>query len=413
MKMTETIAWAASTRVVRLLWIGRTAVWVTDQISEIAVIWFTWTLTNSSVMVGLVALVVRSPFWLIGWAAGMVADRHRPDRLLLWTNSIGVLIALMLPLLYTLDLLTFPVLMLLAFLLSCLKTLEMPALVAMVPSAVPANQIRPLNSVLDNSKRFGRLVGQSAASALQALVPVPLLFIFVAAGLALMASIARHLPTKAAMSGAPRRTVSADLRQGWRALGADRPLVLIVACFALYNLAYATGYFVLLPRLFGAELAGGGSLYGIAVAVFGLGGLASNLLMGSARGHGDRSIFAAFLWFGFWFALLSLDPPTPLALLFVHLAGWAIPSMDIGTASMINERVAAGNQGKVFTFFRYLAELGMAGGLLLGGLLAEALGSRGALLTIFAYLVVLVSSFWFLSARAQRRPARMGGPQQP
>jgi MFS transporter, DHA3 family, macrolide efflux protein len=410
MKMTETIAWAASTRVVRLLWIGRTAVWVADQIAEIAVIWFTWTLTNSSVMVGLVALVARSPFWLIGWAAGLVADRYRPDKLLLWTNSIGVFIALALPLLYRLDMLTFPVLVLLAFLLSCLRTLEMPALVAMVPAAVPADQIRPLNSVLDNAKRFGRLAGQSAASALQALLPVPLLFIFVAAGLALMASIARHLPSKAAISNAPRRTVPADLRQGWDALAADRPLVLVVACFALYNLAYATGYFVLLPRLFGSDLEGGGSLYGIAVAAFGLGGLASNLLMGGARGHGEKSIFAAFLWFGFWFALLAVEPPTPLALLFVHLAGWAIPSMDIGTASMINERIAAGNQGKVFTFFRYLAELGMAGGLLIGGSVVQALGSRGALVTMLAYLVVLVGCFWFLLARAQRRSVMLKEP---
>ena len=56
---------------------------------------------------------------------------------------------------------------------------------------------------------------------------------------------------------------------------------------------------------------------------------------------------------------------------------------------MINERIAAGNQGKVFTFFRYLAELGMAGGLLIGGALVQALGSRGALVAMLVYLVVL------------------------
>ena len=411
--MTETIKWAASTRLVRLLWIGRTAVWVADQISEIAVIWLTWTLTNSSVMVGLVAFVVRSPFWLIGWAAGLVADRHRPDRLLLWTNGTGVLIALALPLLYELQALSLPVLMLLAFLLSCLKTLEMPALIAMVPAAVPADQIRPLNSVLDNAKRCGRLAGQSVASALQALLPVPLLFIFAAAGLALMASIAKNLPSNTAITNNTRRTIQADLRQGWHALKADRPLILVIACFALYNLAYATNYFVLMPRLFGSELNGGGSLYSMALAAFGLGGLASNLLLGSARGQGEKSIFVAFLWFGFWFALLSMKPPILAALLFVHLAGWAIPLVDIGTASMINERIAGGNQGKVFTFFRYLAELGLAGGLLFGGRLAETLGSRWTLVTMFAYLVLLVSCFWFFWARAQGQSIQIVGPRQP
>jgi MFS family permease len=392
--MTELVPWAASTAPVRQLWFGRSAIWAADQIAEIAVIWFTWSLTGSSVMVGLIAFAVRSPFWIFGWLAGVVADRHSPIRVLVLTNALGAAIALSLPLLHVAQLLNFPLLVACTFLLSLMKTLEMPALVGIVPMVVQTDEIRRLNTVLDNAKRLGRLVGQGAASVLQAIVPAPALFVVVTAALAWMAWVARGLVLARPAAPSTRRSLGADLRAGWAALRAEPALLALVACFALYNIAYATAYYVLLPRLFGSDAEGGGTMYGIAVAAFGLGSLLSNIVLPHSRRSTERTIFASFLWLGLWFSALAFEPPTAVALLLVHIAGWAIPAMDIGMSSMVNERIAMGDQGKVFVFFRYLAECGMGAGLLIGGWLTDSMGSQVALIAIPVYLVVLVGACW-------------------
>ncbi|UXY15799.1 MFS transporter [Chitiniphilus purpureus] len=389
------LEWARLERNVQLMWLGRTCTFFAEQTAEIALIWFTWQLTKSSSQVGLIIFLVRMPFWAFGWLAGIYADRFSRQRIVISANVVGAMLAGLIPMLYVFNLLNFVLLAILAFLFSLSRAIEQPALGAQIPDIVPVERIPMMNTVLDNTKRIGRLLGPLLSSLLQIVFAVPLLYVFVAVALAIMSICSHSLklqePLRQFKTGS---SIWEDLSAGWQVLRANRQLFLTVICFAFYNPVYAVAYWVLLPRFFSLEMGGTGSVYSLAIAFFSIGALISNLaigVFGIRTKH--RSVLLGFVFVGFGFSLLSIAPNTPSAICIVVLAAIGIPLMDIGIASLINECIPREHQGKVFALFRYFAEIGLAIGLLIGGFLADKIGSRASFAFLGAYILPLVGVF--------------------
>ena len=402
-----TMSWAASDRNVRLVWLGRTCTFLAEQISEIALIWFSWQLTNSSAQVGFIIFLVRIPFWAFLWLAGVYADRFSRQRIVTGANLVGSAIGLLIPTLFLFDLLNYALLAFLAFLFALSRAVEFPALSAQIPELVPVERIAVMNTILDNTKRIGRLIAPLLSSLLLIVLAVPYLYGVVAVALIIMSACSYLLRIEAPRRPTASKSIREDLKAGWEALLADRPLFLTIICFALYNPVYAIAYWVALPRFFGIEMGGSGSWYSLAVAAFGAGALVSNLMIGAlGLRNKDRGALLGFISVGLGFSLLALAPNLPIAILIVALTALGIPLMDIGVASLINERITSEHQGKVFALFRYFAEIGLAVGLLVGGYLVDQLGSRTSLAYLGIYVVPLVGIFALVIRSASKQVAQ-------
>lgn len=401
----ELLGWAFSERNVRLVWIGRTCAFLAEQVGEIALVWFTWQMTHSSAQVGLVALLVRMPFWAFGWLAGIYADRFPQKTIITGANLAGAAIALLIPLLHGFGWLNASNLAVLAFLFTLSRAAELPAVSAQLPGLVPAGRLWMMNTVLDNTKRLGRMAGPLLAALLQLFLPVPSLYVAAALALGVMACCSHSFSVHNPVRIAPSSRIADDVRVGWRELRADRPLFYTILCCVLYNPVYAVAYWVLLPRFCSMEMGGGGSLYSMAIALFNAGALASNIMLGiSGVRSVRRGLLLGFLILGCSLSLLSLATSAWGVFLLVALAATGLPLMDIGVAALINERIARGHQGKVFTLFRYGVEVGLAVGLLGGALLAGTFGSRASFALLGVYTVPVVAVFaWVLRERPRPR----------
>jgi MFS transporter, DHA3 family, macrolide efflux protein len=392
------LRWTISTPAVRFLWVGRLCTYFAEQLVEVALVWLVWQQTGSSAKVGLTVLVSRAPFWLFLWLAGMYADRAPRRVIILCSNAAAAAIAGAIVLLFAFERLSYPTLMALTFLFAATRTLELPAVSAQLPDLVDADRVRSLNIVLDNTKRVGRLAAPLLASVLMLASPAPYLYAWAAIALLIATSCFFLTAPRAAVRQPSPGRFWQGLTEGWGALRSDRALLALVLCFAFYNPVYAISYWILLPRLFGGDLGQHASTYSLAVAVFAGGALISNLVVttcGLSRPF--RTTIVGFACTALCFAMLAFAPDLRAALLLVALAAVGIPLMDIGLSTLINERVDPKFQGRVFSLFRYLAEIGIAVGLAIGGLMADQIGTRWSYVAVGAYIApVLVVFSWYL-----------------
>ncbi len=402
------VTWMLSDRNVRFLWIGRSGTFLADQVAELALIWFTWDITHSSVLVAMVAFLVRAPFWALGWFAGIYVDRVSRQRLITSTNLVGAGLAIAIPVTYAMDAINFAALSVLALMLAISRVIELPAMNAQLPELVEPSRVGALNLVMDNTKRIGRMIGPLVSSLLHTVLATPFLYFLVATGLMTMSYCSTRMRITRPSHNSKVSNVRADLATGWRVLQNDRPLFLAILCFGLYNPVYAIGYWIVLPRFFNMDLSRAGDFYGWAVTAFSIGAFCGNVVI-SALGRFPRfrGMLAGFVVVGGGFGALAMTANVGTAAIAIGLAAIGIPMMEIGIGSLINERVPKEHQGKLFALYRYFAELGLAVGLLAGGFVVDRLGARTSLAMLVAYVVPLVIAFHLLVQRAQRNEERM------
>lgn len=116
-------------------------------------------LTGSVFLVGVVNLAQFTGVLLLGYWAGVAADRFDRRRLLLVTQSASTTISATLAILAALDLVTVPVMMGAALLLGVAQTFNTPAMLAMVPQLVPAAILSPAVALNIVTMNVARAVG--------------------------------------------------------------------------------------------------------------------------------------------------------------------------------------------------------------------------------------------------------------
>jgi DHA3 family macrolide efflux protein-like MFS transporter len=387
----DRLLWVVRDRNPRLLWLGRSSTYLGDQLHEIALVWMAWELTRSSTLTGLAAFATRAPLWALGSLAGVYADRLPRQLTIIAANGASAGLAFAIVLLFAVDGLPYPVLVLMAFLLGVTRSLEAPAVNAHMPSLVPAEAITRINAVADNTKRVARLSASLLVSALKHVLAVPGFYTIAGIAYLAMSACAAMFRSRHA---SPRVTTGRFLPEfvdGWRALRADRVLLFTVTCFALYAPGYAAAYWVGLPRLAGDTLGGGIGAYSFAVGAIAAGGLIGNFCVTVVNPrHHAIATMSGILVVGVGFALMAAASTISMVGLVAFFAAFGLPLMDIGVPSLIHERVLPLYVGRVYSLWRQFAEAGIAVGLLVGGPLVDGLGPRAALV-VFGGCAVLVA----------------------
>jgi DHA3 family macrolide efflux protein-like MFS transporter len=420
------LLWVIRERNARLLWVGRSSTYLADQLHEIALVWMAWELTRSSTLAALAAFATRAPLWALGSFAGVYADRLPRQLTVIAANGVSAALAFAIVFLFAVGILPYPVLVLMAFLLGVTRSLEAPALIAHIPSLVSTEAITRINTVADNTKRVARLSASLLVAALRHVLPVPGFYAIVGVAYLAMSGCAAMFRVRHVSSRGTAGRFLSELVDGWRALRESRVVLLTVACFALYNPAYAAAYWVGLPRLAGDTLAGGVGAYSLVVGAIAAGGLAGNLCITvvAPRNHALATI-SGILIVGLGFALMAASPGMAMVIVIAFALGFGFPLMDIGVPSLIHENIAPQHLGRVYSLWRQFAEAGIAMGLLVAGPLVDWLGPRGALVLFGSYVApVALVSFVFVSKTSCRStgtyqrtetalPARVPGERGP
>jgi MFS family permease len=366
----------------RLFFAGQILSLTGTWMQQIALPWLVYRLTGSVKLLGVVAFATQIPALLLAPLAGVMADRWNKYYILLVTQTLSMLQAFALGLLYYYGHIQVWQIIVLAAFLGLINAFDMPTrqafVIQMVDNRDDLNNAIALNSMMFNSARVigpsiaGIVIAASSEGACFILNTVS--FLFVIASLLLMKIAPRQKK--------PRTThVLHDLKEGYFYVTGFTPLRFIMLLLALVSLV-GMPYSVLMP-VFAGKIIGGGSLtLGFLMASAGAGALTGAIYLASRKtvvGLG-RIIPISTATFGLGLIAFSFSRMLWLSLPLMYFTGLGMMTQMVASNTIIQTIIDDDKRGRVMSFY-VMAFIGTAPfGSLIAGALASVIGAPDTLL---------------------------------
>jgi MFS family permease len=367
----------------RLYFSGQSISLLGTWIQQVAMSWLVYRLTGSAFLLGLTAFASQIPILIFAPLGGVWADRFDRRKLLIATQALALIQAMVLALLTYMNLIEVWHILVMAVLLGIVMATDTPVRQSFVSELVPDRGDLPgaiaMNGFVQNA---GRMIGPSLAGLLIALSSEA--FCFLMNGISKVAVII----IVALMQIDVRATKSASapllrgLKDGAIYAAGLLPVRLLLPMVALISFM-ATPYQALMP-IFAAEVFNGDArMLGILIGAAGLGGSSGLIYLAArrdVRGLARHIVFGALLT-GVSLMIFGESRWLWLSLAAIMLTGFGIILVAMGTSMILQTIVADEKRGRVMSFLT-VAFLGMSP---LGSFVAGSLAHKfGAGHTLFA-----------------------------
>jgi len=342
-----------------------------------AVAWLVWRMSHSAVLLGLVGFASRIPTFVMAPFAGMLVDRVDRHRLVILTQILSMIQALMLAaLMYSGHIAIWHVIAL-SLLLGVINALDVPArqsfVVQMLDRREDLNNAIALNSTMVNG---ARLIGPSIAGIIIAATGEALCFLL--NGLSYIAVIAGLLMMRVQPNARVGRhtAVLDNLREGFRYAFGFQPIRSLLLLLALVSLTGAS-YTQLLPIFAEQILHGDARTQGFLISAAAVGALAGALYLASRRDV--RGLGRVIAWapavFGAGLIALGLSDRLWLTFPIMPVIGLGLMVQMAATNAVLQTIVDDDKRGRVMSLYS-MAFMGMVPlGCLLAGTVAQFIGA--------------------------------------
>lgn len=367
----------------RLFFSGQSISLIGTWMQRIAIGWLVYRLTNSPFLLGIVGFSGQIPAFLLAPFTGVLADRYNRHRILITTQTLAMLQALILALLVLFHLIETWHIVVLSIVLGIINAFEMPTrqafMVEIVEDKNNLSNAIALNSSMVNA---ARLLGPSTAGILIVAAGEGICFLINA--ISFVAVILSLLLMKIERKHTAQRhaKVWTELKEGFRYAAGFAPIRDILLIFALVNLV-GMPYVVLMPVFARDILHGGPSAFGYLMGSAGLGALLGAMYLASrknVRGLIKRVPIAVTL-FGVALIAFSISRVLYLSIGLMLLAGIGQMNLMAGSNTLLQTMVDDDKRGRVMSFFT----MAFMGATPVGSLIAGSLASKiGAPWTVFA-----------------------------
>jgi MFS family permease len=392
----------------RLFFIGQGISVIGTWMQQLAMGWLVFRLTGDAFLMGMVTFAAQIPCSVLMPFVGVFIDRWDRHRVVIVTQSLALVQALVLALLVMFDLIVYWQLIMLSVFSGCINAVDMPARQAFLPEMLTTKDDLS-NAIALNSSLFNgaRLLGPALATALIYFVGEATCFLLNAISyVAVVAALlAMKLPPR-------RRPVHVThpvrgLQEGFRYVFGFPPIRSLILLVAMLSFV-AVPYSVLMP-LFADQILGGGvGTFGLLTTAAGVGALTGAIYMAwrtSVVGLGSRIVLAGTLA-GLALLAFSTSHRLGLSLGLLPLVGLGLMVTLAGCNTILQTLVEDDMRGRVMSMYT-LAFMGTApfGSLLAGGLATW----KGPQTTVFVSgIACLVGTFLFArrlgALRAMVRP---------
>jgi MFS family permease len=297
----------------RRVWLAQSASSIGDGIVLVAITLFVTDLTGNPTDVGVVlfaGLVTLVAFLLIG---GVWADRLPRQRVMLTADVARVALHGLLAALIFTDAVEIWQMVVIEACYGAVTAFSIPAYNGLVPRTVPAAEVQDAQALSGLTFNFAELTGPALATALVLGIGAGWAFLLDAATFAVSALLLTGVrAVGTAPAAAERRTMFAELGEGFREVSSRPWLWVTVVVFALaVPLAYAP-LFVLGPTI-ARETYDSAAVFGVVTAAYGAGALAGALV--GFRWRPRHPMRAAFLVIATWpLMVIAFAVGAPLAL---------------------------------------------------------------------------------------------------
>ena len=389
----------------RLYFFGQSLSLLGTWIQQVAMSWLVYRMTGSAFLLGVTAFASQVPILIFAPLGGLWADRFDRRKLLIASQLLALLQAMVLALLTYSGSIEVWHILVMAVLLGIVMATDTPIRQSFVSELVPAKQDLPaaiaMNGFVQNA---GRMIGPSIAGLLIAVSSEA--FCFFANGLSKIAVvvIVAMMRIDVRATKAASTPILRGLKEGVLYATSLLPVRLLLPIVALVSFMISP-YQALMP-IFAAEVFGGDArMLGFLIGAAGFGGssglislaarkdvrgLASHIVFGAALAGVSLMIFgeSKFLW---------------LSLIAIMLTGFGIILVAMGSSMILQTIVDDEKRGRVMSFFT-VAFLGMSPlGSLAAGSLAHAIGAGHTLLIGGACCVIGSFALWRQLPRLRAR----------
>jgi MFS family permease len=366
----------------RLFFCGQSISLIGTWIQRIAVPWMVYDLTGSVFLLGVVGFAGQIPTFLLAPFAGVLIDRWNRYVILIITQVLAMLQALVLAYLVFNKSIEVWEVILLSISLGCINAFDMPArqsfVVDMIEKKEDLGNAIALNSSMVNA---ARLIGPSIAGVLIAVTGEGICFllnglsyIFVIAFLLMM----RITPRKVKVQ---TTHVLQGLKDGFNYTFGFAPIRYVILLLALVSLM-GMPYTVLMPVFAKTILHGGSHTFGFLMGASGVGALMGAIYMASRKSvlglEKIVPLFAAI--FGFGLIIFSFSHQFLISMALMVIIGLGMLMQMTSSNTILQTVVDDDKRGRVMSFYT-MAFMGTAPfGSLLAGVLASKIGVPNTLI---------------------------------
>ena len=359
----------------RLFFSGQIVSLVGTWMQQVAQSWLIYRLSHSAALLGVATFVNQIPALLLSPVGGVVADRYDRRRILVWTQTASMVLAMILAALTLNGVVQVWHIMVLAVLLGVSSAFDTPARQSFIVDMVERQDVS--NSIALNSVMYtvARTLGPAVAGVLVSLMGEG--WCFAVNGLSYVAVIVgllmMRIPMRisAPLAGSPFSHVAEGFRYVWRT-GPVRSLLWVMGLSCLVAVPYQ--YFM--PIFADQILHGGPRGMGWLMAAAGTGALVGALVLSlRTELNGMGALVARYCFtFGISLAAFSLSQSFYLSMALLVVLGFAMTSLYALINTLIQSMIPDELRGRVMSFY-FLMYVGTTPfGTLLAGSLAKPLG---------------------------------------
>jgi MFS family permease len=347
---------ALSHRDFRLFWLGAFLSNVGTWMQAVAQAWLVLLLTNSAFWLGLDGFVATAPGFIFTLLGGVFADLIDRRRLLLYTQVVAGIAAMILATLVWTHAVNRWMVLGFSFITGCCMALASPSFLAMTYDLVGREDLA--NAIAMNSTQFqlSRLVGPALAGV--AFEVIGLAGCFFANGVSFVAVVAAlsvvrpERGTIAAHSVKDRRALWRDLIEGFRYVR-NRPRVSALLLLSGVNSLFGAPYITLVPiyvrNIFGLGETGLALMMGTSGAGAFMGALLVAYL-GDFRRKGWL-VLGGSIAFGVFIANFALSPRLTMSLVFLFGVGFSLVVCVATINTLLQKLVTDQMRGRVMSMF--------------------------------------------------------------
>lgn len=372
-------------------------IWFTGQLVSLVGTWMQsvaqgyliYDLTKSPAFLGYVGFASGIPSWLFMVYGGVIADRIPRRTMLIITQSVMMLLALILALLVFTDLVTPWHVILLAFLLGIANAFDAPARMSFAAELVSREDLT--NAIALNATMFntGAVIGPAVGGVLYAALGPSWCFLF--NGLSFGAVIIALVLIRAQQITRPASNTSAfaDLKDGIGYV-VSHPLITVLIITVGIIAMFGFGLVSLVPAWAVEVLRGDVTTNGLLVSARGIGGLFGALMLASfgRRNVRGRSISIGVILLPLLFLSFAFVRWIPLSLLIFAGVGFSFILVANSCNALVQAVLPDHFRGRVMGIYTLVFMGGAPIGSLLAGQIASKFGAPAAVM-VFASILLL------------------------
>ncbi len=362
----------------RLFWFGQLISLSGTWMQSVAQGWLVYSLTKSPFYLGIVAASASLPILLFTLFGGVIADRFPKKNLLLLTQGLSIIPALMLGILTSLGIIKVWHVALFAAILGTINSVDIPTRQSFLIEMVGKGHI--VNAIALNSAAFNgaRIIGPTIAGMSIAYLGIPACFFINALSfLAVIVALSR-MNIKGEIK-VKSEGVLRDFMNGMRFIKGNREIIRVIKLIAVYSLV-GLPYITLLP-IFAAEIFHEGAQgLGFLVGASGIGALSAALGIAAKGNIENKTKFmsVAGLCFSFALFLFSISKTFWVSLIIIMVGGWGMVSYLASANSYIQVSVPDDLRGRVMSVYSFVFLGTVPIGNAIMGMIADLIGTTNA-----------------------------------